>query len=86
VTGLLWWYLSGPFFARINPLVPLYSETVPTMLAHAGFGACLGLTRSFLPRPHIVAEAPDETPAPPAAGAANATEKPEISGSEEHHE
>jgi hypothetical protein len=43
LAGVVWYYLADAiFWARVNPLVPLYSPQPSTLLAHALFGACLG--------------------------------------------
>jgi hypothetical protein len=48
VTGMLWYLLADAmFWPRVNPLVPLYENTLHAfqpvaILSHAIFGACLG--------------------------------------------
>jgi hypothetical protein len=51
IAGLLWMYFSNLVFARLSPLIPLYSETWPLTAGHLLLGACLGWRAWFLPRP-----------------------------------
>ena len=43
LAGVVWFYLADAvFWRKVNPMVPLYSPRVVTLLSHALFGACLG--------------------------------------------
>jgi hypothetical protein len=43
LAGIVWYYLADAVFWKlVNPLVPLYSPPLSTLLSHALFGACLG--------------------------------------------
>jgi hypothetical protein len=61
VTGMLWYLLADAmFWPRVNPLVPLYENTLHAfqpvaILSHAIFGACLGWMGPA-ERPRIVEE------------------------------
>jgi hypothetical protein len=49
--GLVWMYFAEFFFRRVAPLISLYSQPLPTALAHVVFGACLATSNVFLPKP-----------------------------------
>jgi len=59
--GLVWMYFAEFFFRRIAPLVSLYSQPLPTALAHVVFGACLATANLFLPKPDPLDEFPPST-------------------------
>jgi hypothetical protein len=61
MAGLLWMYASNLLYARVSPLIPLYSETWPMTIGHLLLGACLAWRAWFLPRPPA---APPPEPVP----------------------
>ncbi len=54
MAGLLWMYGSNLLYARVSPLISLYSETWPLTIGHLLLGACLAGSGWFLPlRPPV---------------------------------
>jgi hypothetical protein len=71
IAGVLWMRLLDLIYNRLNPLIPLYSETLPMTVGHLLFGACLAFSAIFLPR------MPAPLP-PPAPGEPSSPEDPPI--------
>ena len=43
LSGIVWYYFADAVLWRlVNPLVPLFAAKIPSLLAHAVFGSCLG--------------------------------------------
>ena len=62
MAGLLWTHGSNLVYARVSPLIPLYSEAWPMTIGHLLLGACLAGSVWFLPRPSAAAADPAPEP------------------------